>query len=158
MKAFRAAVEARDSGAIEELLSEDVVFTSPVVFRSYPGKAITAAILRNVLEVFENFRYEREVVDEGGRDVVLIFRAEVGGREVHGCDILHLGEDGLIDDFAVMVRPLSGAQALAAAMGARFDRIVAEAASVASASSVASAASASSVASAPAVDGSSGRR
>ena len=36
-------------------------------------------------------------------------------------------DDGLIDDFTVMVRPLSGATALAEAMGAQFERIAREA-------------------------------
>lgn len=129
MKAFREAVEARDPGAIEALLAPDVTFTSPVVFKPYAGKAITLAILRNVLEVFEDFRYVREVTDAGGHDSVLFFTTNVAGRQVHGCDILHTNADGLIDDFVVMVRPLSGANALAAAMGARFESIVAEAAS-----------------------------
>lgn len=128
MKAFRRAVEARDLGAIEALLAPDVRFTSPVVFKPYSGKAITLAILRNVLEVFEDFRYVREVNDENGHDSVLFFVTRVGGREVHGCDVLHTDEDGLIDDFVVMVRPLSGATALAEAMGARFESILAEAA------------------------------
>ncbi|HEY3710631.1 MAG TPA: nuclear transport factor 2 family protein, partial [Amycolatopsis sp.] len=46
MKSFREAVEARDPDAIAAALAENVVFTSPVAFRPYPGKAITAAILR----------------------------------------------------------------------------------------------------------------
>ena len=41
---FRAAVEARDAAAMEALLADDVVFTSPVAFKPYPGKPITAAI------------------------------------------------------------------------------------------------------------------
>lgn len=45
------------------------------------------------------------------------------GVTITGCDFLHLDEDGLIDDFMVMVRPLSGATALSEAMGAQFDRI-----------------------------------
>lgn len=128
MHPFRAAVEARDPDAMTALLSEDVVFTSPVVFRPYPGKAITAAILRGVLCVFEDFRYEREIADPGGRDHALVFRARVGDREIQGCDFLHTDEDGLIDEFTVMVRPLSAATALAEAMGAQFDHITREAA------------------------------
>ncbi|KOX16133.1 nuclear transport factor 2 family protein [Nocardiopsis sp. NRRL B-16309] len=128
MHPFRAAVEARDPDAMAALLSEDVVFTSPVVFRPYPGKAITAAILRGVLRVFEDFRYEREIADPGGRDHALVFRARVGDREIQGCDFLHVDEDGLIDEFTVMVRPLSAATALAEAMGAQFDQITREAA------------------------------
>jgi ketosteroid isomerase-like protein len=127
MHPFRAAVESGDVEAVEALLAEDVVFTSPVAFKPYPGKAVTAAILRAVIRVFEDFRYEREIGGPEDRDHALVFRATVAGREVQGCDFLHLNEDGLIDDFTVMVRPLSGAQALAAAMGAQFDRIAAEA-------------------------------
>ncbi|GAB98482.1 hypothetical protein GONAM_02_00040 [Gordonia namibiensis NBRC 108229] len=128
MKQFREAVEARDAQAMQALLADDVVFTSPVAFKPYPGKAITSAILRGVLRVFTDFRYVREINDEGGRDSALIFEANVNGKAVTGCDFIHVNDDGKIDDFMVMVRPLSGAQALAEAMGAQFDQIAAEAA------------------------------
>ncbi|MEV6114582.1 nuclear transport factor 2 family protein [Streptomyces sp. NPDC052109] len=127
MQAFRAAVEAGDIDAVEALLAEDVVFTSPVVFKPYPGKAITAAILRAVSQVFEDFRYVREIGHAGASDTALVFTARVGERELTGCDFLHVNADGLIDELMVMVRPLSGAHALAEAMGARFDAIVREA-------------------------------
>lgn len=128
MHAFRQAVEARDHAAIADLLADDVVFTSPVAFKPYPGKAITAAILRAVLGVFEGFEYVREINDAGGTDHALLFTATVGGKSINGCDFLHVNADGLIDDFTVMVRPLSAANALAEAMGARFDQIRREAA------------------------------
>ncbi|NKY53361.1 nuclear transport factor 2 family protein [Nocardia vermiculata] len=126
MQAFRKAVEARDTAAIEALLADNVVFTSPVAFKPYPGRPITAAILRGVMRVFEDFRYVREITD--GRDSALLFEAKVDGKTVSGCDFIHVDDDGLIDDLMVMVRPLSAANALAAAMGAQFDRISAEAA------------------------------
>lgn len=127
MQAFRAAVEAHDLDAVEALLAEDVVFTSPVVFKPYHGKAITAAILRGVTRVFEDFRYERVIGEADGADHALVFTARIGDREISGCDLLHLDESGRIDELTVMVRPLSGAQALQAAMGAQFDRIAQEA-------------------------------
>lgn len=123
---FRAAVEARDSDAMAALLAEDVVFTSPVAFKPYPGKPVTAAILRAVMRVFEDFRYVREI--DGGRDHALVFEAKVDGKAITGCDFLHMNDDGLIDDFVVMVRPLSGATALAARMGEQFEQISREAA------------------------------
>jgi hypothetical protein len=125
MHPFRQAVEARDTAAIEELLADDVVFTSPVAFKPYPGKALTAAILRGAMRVFENFRYVREIAD--GRNHALVFEAEVDGKALTGCDFLHLDEDGKIDDIMVMVRPLTGANALAEAMAAQFPRIREEA-------------------------------
>ncbi|WP_328417037.1 nuclear transport factor 2 family protein [Streptomyces violaceus] len=127
MRAFREAVEALDLDAAEALLAPDVVFTSPVVFKPYAGKAITAAILRAVSGVFEDFRYVREINDADGRDHALVFTARVGDREINGCDFIHVDDNGLIDELTVMVRPLSGAQALAAAMGAQFARIAEEA-------------------------------
>ena len=44
MRAFREAVEAVDHTAMEACLADNVRFTSPVVFKPYDGKAITAAI------------------------------------------------------------------------------------------------------------------
>lgn len=127
MHPFRQAVEARDAAAIEALLADDVVFTSPVAFKPYPGKPITAAILRAVMRVFVDFRYIREIGDAGSADHALIFEAMVDGKKITGCDFLHVNDNGLIDDLMVMVRPLSGATALADAMGAQFDRIQREA-------------------------------
>ena len=77
------------------------------------------------MRVFEDFRYIREI--DGGHDHALVFEATVAGKKITGCDFLHINDEGLIDDFMVMVRPLSGATALAEAMGAQFDRIQQEA-------------------------------
>ena len=55
----------------------------------------------------------------GRRDTILFFEANVGDRELQGVDILEEGEDGLVERFTVMIRPLSGLQAVAAAMAAR---------------------------------------
>lgn len=126
MHPFRAAVEARDLDAIAATLADDVVFTSPVAFRPYEGKAITTAILAGVMRVFEEFRYVRELAGEDGHHA-LIFKARVGELELDGCDFLRTNADGLVDELVVMVRPLRAAEALAAAMGAQFERIVREA-------------------------------
>lgn len=128
MHPFRKAVEERDEKGIQALLADDVVFTSPVAFKPYAGKPITAAILRGVLRIFEDFRYVREIHD--GPNHALVFEtgiAGVPGVKITGCDFLHVNSDGLIDDFMVMVRPLSGATALSEAMGAQFERIQQEA-------------------------------
>ncbi|WP_432135014.1 MULTISPECIES: nuclear transport factor 2 family protein [unclassified Streptomyces] len=128
MHPFREAVESDDLEAVAALLADDVVFTSPVAFKPYPGKAITAAILRGVSRVFEDFTYIREIADPDGRDHAFVFTATVAGKKLQGCDFLHFDDDGKIDEFTVMVRPLSGAQALAEAMGAQFEQIAREAA------------------------------
>jgi hypothetical protein len=124
---FRNAVEECDEAAIQAMLADDVVFTSPVAFKPYVGKPITAALLRGVLRIFEDFHYLREIHDSNGRDHALVFETTVSGKKITGCDFLHFNDEGLIDEFTVMVRPLSGATALSEAMGAQFDRIQQEA-------------------------------
>jgi len=114
---FRAAVEAKDPGAMEAALHPDVVFRSPVVYKPYVGREATMTLLRHVVEVLEDFRYVDEL--RGEDTLGLVFEARVGDREVQGWDHLRLDADGLVREFTVMVRPLSGAIALAEEMGAR---------------------------------------
>ena len=116
MHPFRSAIEAGETDRALELFSPDVVFNSPVVYRPYQGREALGVILLAVSRVFEDFRYEREIGAEGAGDHALLFRARVGERELHGCDFLHTGQDGLIDEMTVMVRPRSAMLALAEAM------------------------------------------
>jgi SnoaL-like domain len=118
---FRAAVEAQDIDAAIALLADDVVFRSPVVFKPYRGREVVGMLLTAVSRVFEDFRYQREIGDPQASDHALVFTARVGDRELEGCDFLHTDEHGLIDDFCVMIRPLSGAHALAEAMKAQLE-------------------------------------
>ena len=45
--------------------------------------------------------------------------ASVGGRALQGLDHLRFDADGLVAEFTVMIRPMSGVIALAEAMGPR---------------------------------------
>jgi hypothetical protein len=116
--AFRRAVESGDVDGVLALVSPDVVFNSPVVYRPYQGREVLGVILRAVMRVFKEFRYEREIGAEGAGDHALLFSARVGDRQLQGCDFLHFGRDGLIEELTVMVRPRSAALALAVAMNA----------------------------------------
>jgi limonene-1,2-epoxide hydrolase len=116
---FREAIEANDIEAAIALLAEDVVFHSPVVFASYRGRDTVATILRAVLTVFEDFHYVRELTTPDGADTALVFRTRVGERGVEGCDFIHTDAAGHITELTVMVRPMSGATALAEAMKAK---------------------------------------
>jgi hypothetical protein len=115
---FRAAVEAGDIEGAIALLAPGVVFRSPVVHRPYEGAEAVAGLLRAVFEVFEDFRYIDELESAGGGHA-LIFEARVGDRQLQGMDLLYDAADGRIGRFTVMVRPLSGALALAEAMKAK---------------------------------------
>ena len=105
---------------MEAALAPDVAFRSPVVFNAYQGRDSVMHLLRNVVEVFEDFRYVDQLAGESTEG--LVFRASVGEKEVEGWDYLTIGDDGLVTELVVMVRPLSGAIALAEAMGARLEQ------------------------------------
>jgi hypothetical protein len=122
VRAFREAVESWDIDRVLSLMTDDVEFRSPVVHKPYRGREAVGVILRAVARVFEDFRYEREIGAEGAPDHALVFRARVGDREVEGCDFVHVDDAGVIDEFFVMVRPMSGAMALAEAMRAELEK------------------------------------
>jgi hypothetical protein len=122
MHPFRAAVEAGDLDRVTALLADDVTFSSPAVFKPYSGRDTVAFILGAVFRVFEDFSYEREIGDpDAVGDHALVFRARVGDREVQGVDLLRTNEDGQIVDLTVMIRPLSGLQAVVEAMGRQLE-------------------------------------
>jgi hypothetical protein len=62
---------------------------------------------------------------DAGRDHALVFEARIGDVAVEAA-ISYIWRGGLIDEFTVMVRPLSAAQALAVAMAAQFEQITRE--------------------------------
>jgi hypothetical protein len=115
---FGVAIEAGDEDAAVATLADDIEFRSPAVYKPYHGKEQVEGILRLVATVFENFRYTNEWRD--GRTTILFFEANVGDRDLQGIDILEENEAGEIEKFTVMIRPLSGLQAVAQAMQARF--------------------------------------
>ena len=121
MQQLRAALEAKDAGAVEALLAEDVVFRSPALFKPYAGRAVAMVFLRAAMETFEDFRYVRTFTEDDGRGFVLMFAATVGGREVEGADFVSLDADGLVSEFRVMVRPMTGLVSLAEAMAPRVE-------------------------------------
>ncbi len=114
---FRSAVERGDLAGAAVLFSPEIVFHSPVTFHPFVGRETVSGVLGEVSQVFEDFRYTDELETEGAHG--LIFRATVAGKEVEGIDLLRIDADGLIEDFTVMVRPLSGLLALAEAMARR---------------------------------------
>ena len=125
MHAFRRAVEARDLDAAIALLADDVVFRSPIAHKPYRGKDVVGLILRTVVTVFEDFRYEQEIGADDADRHALIFAAAVDGLQLQGCDFVHTDADGRIDEFTVMLRPLNAVQAFAAKMGAAFQAAIA---------------------------------
>ncbi len=134
--ALRTALATLDVDAVEAYVAEDCTFRSPAVHAPYQGKVATMLLLRSVARVFEDFHYVRSFTEDEptdgehhlgtGSGHVLVFRARVGERQVEGLDMVRFGEDGLVHDFRVLVRPQSGLAALVEAMGTVIPVVMAE--------------------------------
>ncbi len=117
--AWEAAVATNDLDRMAALFAEDALFRSPAVFKPYQGRAVIRGILGLVMQVFGPLTYtDTWSNDRGG--VVMQFATTVPGPdkrlEIEGVDIFRLDEAGQIAELRVLIRPLRGLQALAAAM------------------------------------------
>ena len=114
---FRAAVESKDFSRVAATLSPDIHFRSPAVFSPYDGRDTVGGLLHVVGTVLAPALVYQWQVIEGDREV-LCFKSEVEGREIEGVDLLRYGDDGLVAELVVMMRPASGLLAMRDAMGA----------------------------------------
>jgi hypothetical protein len=114
-------------GGLDQLLSDEVVFFSPVVYTPQRGKRLAmqyleAASRALVGEVAADgvggaFRYTKQVL--AGDTAVLEFETSVDRKYVNGVDIIRCDDAGRIVEFRVMMRPLQGIQAVLEEMGRR---------------------------------------
>lgn len=116
---WHALIANNDLRTLHELLHPQAVFRSPMAFTPYAGAPVVSMILNTVIQVFEDFAYHRELATADGLSAVLEFSARVGDRELKGIDLIRFDENGKIVEFEVMVRPMSGLQALGDEMGKR---------------------------------------
>ncbi|WP_426206573.1 nuclear transport factor 2 family protein [Pseudomonas sp. TWP3-1] len=124
---WHSMIRTGDLSALPDLLDPDAVFRSPMAHTPYPGAPVVSMILNTVFNVFEDFAYHRELATADGLNVVLEFSAKVAGKELKGIDMIRFNDQGKIVEFEVMVRPLSGLQALGAEMGQRLGAYLASA-------------------------------
>ncbi|EKT83257.1 hypothetical protein WSS_A08249 [Rhodococcus opacus M213] len=115
-------VEHRDLAALDALIADDAVFSSPAVFTPQEGKTKVLAYLGAALTVFDGtgFHYVEEWY--GDRSAVLEFATELDGIHVNGIDLFHWNEGDQITSFKVMVRPVKGLQALIPLMAAQLSQ------------------------------------
>ncbi len=106
LERWHEVVRTRNPALLNQVLAEDAVFHSPIVFRPQQGRDLVALYLSGAMHVIANpsFRYVRQVVD--GNDAVLEFESEIDGIHVNGVDMITWNDHGQISDFKVMVRPL----------------------------------------------------
>jgi hypothetical protein len=119
-------------GGLDELLAEDVVFYSPIVFTPQKGKAITKTYLQAASNTFtqgagpgegsggnEPFRYAKEMMS--GNSAALEFETKLGGKYVNGVDLITCNDEGKIIEFKVMIRPLQAVNLMHQQMAAMLE-------------------------------------
>lgn len=100
---MKEIIAAGEEDKIGEVLAENVRFMPPTYWATWTGREPVAAVLGHVGAIFEDFRYRR-VMGEGN-DWALEFQCKVGEFDAVGVDLITLGEDGLIEEFEVVMRP-----------------------------------------------------
>ena len=126
VKNWHSAMKSKDAEIWDELLGEDVVFYSPVVFTPQKGKKITMMYLMAATSVFgsadvdsestrdaqieSKFRYVNEIIGENS--AVLEFESEIDGTYINGADLLRWDENDKLVEVKVMVRPLQAVNML----------------------------------------------
>ena len=117
VRAWHEIVRTRDLSALDDLLSDDIIFYSPVVHTPQSGRSRTLPYLQAAFHVFLNntFRYVREVV--GKRDAVLEFVVELDGIMVNGVDMLKCNQNGELVEIKVMLRPIQAVNLIHQKMG-----------------------------------------
>ncbi len=121
---WHAHLRGELAGGLDELLHDDVVFYSPIVFTPQEGKALTTLYLEAAGQALPGegggagapverdeaerppgaFRYTKKVLS--GDTAVLEFETTVEGKYVNGVDIIRCDDAGKIVEFRVMIRPL----------------------------------------------------
>lgn len=146
-------LRGRLPGGLDELLHDDVVFFSPVVFTPQEGKAVTKLYLQAASQALPGDDGEGgdggglgdgatdpgaldEPADERpagafrytkkvlqGDTAVLEFETTVAGKYVNGVDIIRCDDEGRIVEFRVMIRPLQAVNAVHQQMAAMLEQL-----------------------------------
>jgi hypothetical protein len=122
-----------DTAGLDDLLADDVVFHSPVVFTPQQGKDITKLYLGAAVNTLGGgatsgssggkgkFRYTKQVLAEN--QAVLEFETEMDGKYINGVDIITCNDEGRIVEFKVMIRPLKAIQTVHAQMAKMLEKM-----------------------------------
>ena len=121
---WNAYIRGELPGGLDELLDDDVVFYSPIVYTPQRGRAITKLYLQAAGATLPGdsapssraapsraseaprtaFHYTKQVLS--GDTAVLEFETTLEGKYVNGVDIIRCDANGRIVEIRVMIRPL----------------------------------------------------
>jgi hypothetical protein len=112
---FLEAWATRDIDALGRCLAPNVILRSPMLSRPFEGWAEAVDLYEVLFRTFGSF----EVTDRfaSGSNAAFFWRADGGGRQIEGVDLVRTGADGKIYEITVMIRPLVDIGRFAAAVG-----------------------------------------
>lgn len=106
-------------GGLDDLLDDEVVFYSPIVFTPQHGKEVAARYLAAASQTFTGdatepghassaadtgFHYTKTVM--AGHTAIMEFETTMQGKYINGVDIIVCNDEGRIIEFRVLIRPL----------------------------------------------------
>lgn len=128
---WHAYLRGDEPNGLDDLLDDDVVFYSPIVYKPQAGKALTAMYLAAAKQTLPGskppdgdtgstgggsaFRYTKQVLADD--TAVLEFETSIEGTYVNGVDIIRIDDTGRIVEFRVMIRPLQAINLVHRQMG-----------------------------------------
>lgn len=134
---WQAHLRGELPGGLTELLDDDVVFYSPIVYTPQRGRAITTLYLEAAGQTLPGdepaskpdrgsdpngrFRYTKQVM--AGDTAVLEFETTVEGKYVNGVDIIRCNDEGRIVEIRVMIRPLQAINLVHQQMAAMLEQM-----------------------------------
>ncbi len=130
---WHAHLRGQLPGGLDELLDDDVIFYSPIVFTPQRGKAATSLYLQAAAQTLPGdkpalspangggFHYTKTVMADD--TAVLEFETTLEGKHVNGVDIIRCNREGRIVEFRVMIRPLQAVNLVHQQMAAALDRM-----------------------------------
>ena len=134
---WHAFLRGQTEPGLDELLHDDCVFYSPVVFTPQRGKEITKMYLTAAGATLGErpedagagesgssdipFRYIKEVLS--GNTAVLEFERTLNGKYINGIDMITCDDEGKIVEFKVMIRPLQAVNLLHQQMAAMLEKM-----------------------------------
>ena len=125
LKNWHTFLDTKNPNILDELLANEVIFYSPIVWAPQEGKQITKLYLMAALEVFggenSNFTYVKQVIDNN--QFILEFNTIIDGITVNGVDMITVNDEGKIISFKVMVRPLKAINKVHEKMGEMLEKL-----------------------------------
>ena len=125
LKNWHTFLETGNPKILDDLLSDEVIFYSPIVWTPQEGKQITKLYLMAAMQVFggenSNFIYVKQVIDKN--NFFLEFTTVIDGITVNGIDMIEVNDEGKIISFKVMIRPLKAINKVHEKMGEMLEKL-----------------------------------